>query len=357
MSNRAISGNSTVAQGIEALSARLPGRWSLLPARKQPDIADYRPDAVLEMRASDGNWATVLVEAKPRLTAQQAADLAPRLAAAAEQAGAAAALLVTRFASRTTRQRLREAGVSYLDLTGNLRIVLDRPALFIETQGADRDPNPPRRGIKSLKGAKAARLVRALCDWRPPVGVRELARRAGTDPGYATRVLTLLEQEDVVRRASGGEVAAVKWQDLLRRWIEDYQVAKTNRAVPCLSPRGLDAFTERLQSFRKRFALTGSLAAPAAASVAPGRVASCYVDDPEGAIGRLDVRPTDTGANVLLLEPFDPIVYERTREQAGLTLVAVSQCAVDLLTGTGREPSEADSLMAWMGRNESAWRS
>src|SRR5204863_9708086 len=134
-------------------------------------------------------------------------------------------------ASSTTQQRLREAGVAYLDLTGNVCIALDRPALLIQTQGASKDPEPPQRGVKSLKGAKGARLVRALCDWRPPVGVRELARRAGANPGYVTRVLQLLRDEDIVTKDADGTVIDVNWRDLLQRWAQDYQVAKANRAV------------------------------------------------------------------------------------------------------------------------------
>ncbi len=254
------------------------------------------------------------------------------------------------------RDRLRRAGVSYLDLEGNVRIILDRPALLIETEGADQDPAPPRRGIRSLKGPKAGRIVRALCDWRPPVGVRELARRTGTDPGYTTRVLSLLQDEDVVRRGSGGEVTDVRWQDLLRRWARDYQVSKSSRTLACLAARGLDGFTSRLRSYKDRWAVTGSRAVPRAASIAPGRVASCYVENPERAVSALDLRPAETGANVLLLEPFNQVVWERTREESGLTCVAVSQCCVDLLTGTGREPSEAESLLSWMAENEDAWR-
>jgi hypothetical protein len=37
-------------------------------------------------------------------------------------------------------------------------------------------------------------------------------------------------------------------------------------------------------------------------------------------------------------------------------IAAVSQVAVDLLTGPGRNPSEATALLDWMTANESAWR-
>lgn len=69
-----------------------------------------------------------------------------------------------------------------------------------------------------------------------------------------------------------------------------------------------------------------------------------------------DLRSAEIGANILLLEPFDPVAYERTRIADGLVLVAVSQCAVDRLTGSGREPAQAESLMTWLAENEHAWR-
>ncbi len=344
-----------VARALGALSARLPSGWSVR-TRAQPRLRTYRPDAVAEIRAPDGTKALLLIEVKSRLTAREASELGARLVPVVGEGRAAAVLVVTRFASELTRDRLRKAGLSYMDLTGNAWISLARPGLLIATEGAAKDPSPTRRGTRSLKGAKAARLVRALSDWRPPVGIRDLAKRAGTDPGYASRVTRLLEDEDLVQRDASGQIRTVDWQGLLRRWSRDYDVARTNRAVPLLAPRGVPAFLDRLRQYDEPYAVTGSLAVPAAASVAPGRLASCYVRVPERAGERLDLRPVEAGANVLLLEPFDAIVFDRTREESGLTVVAMSQCVVDLLTGTGREPAEAESLVTWMTAHEDAWR-
>jgi hypothetical protein len=80
------------------------------------------------------------------------------------------------------------------------------------------------------------------------------------------------------------------------------------------------------------------------------------VPDPDTAAVELDLRPVETGANVLLLEPFDSVVFERTRREDCRTLVAVTQCVADLLTGTGREPAEGEALLSWMAENEDAWR-
>lgn len=357
MRNSTTSGNSLISRAVAVLRDRLPERWRLevgLAPRARGLSA--RPDAVLTLVGPDGRRATIVVEAKSRVTAAMASSAAPQLARAVRDAKAAGGLLVTDYLSPLARQRLVEGGASFLDLTGNARIVVDRPAIFIEARGADRDPAPEGREVRSLKGGSAARIVRALCDWAPPMGVRELARRAEVNAGYATRVLTLLEKEDVVSRDAGGAVASVKWRDLLRRWTADYAVTTSNRTVAYLEPRSIDALAKRLERYRRPWALTGSRAVPRAAAAASARTLSCYVESAESAAEALGLRSVESGANVLLIEPFDAVVWARTRREAGLTCVAVSQCAADLLTGPGREPSEAEALITWMERNERDWR-
>lgn len=356
MRNSAYFSNKTLARALEALRSRLPDGWAVVRSVREPRGSEYRPDALLEVRGPDGSRSTVVVEAKDTITASQAVVLSRQLTQAVEDNNAAASLLVTRYLSELARERLNAADISYLDLTGNTRITLSRPALFIEARGADRDPSPQDRGPRSLKGNSAARITRALCDWKPPLGVRELALRADTSPGYTTRILKFLGAEDVVARDAKGVVTNVNWADLLRRWARDYEVAKTNRSVAYLEPRGIDALLAKLRNYKKRWALTGSAAVPAGAASASSRMVSCYLEEPERAARDLQLRSVESGANVILLEPFDSVIWERTRKERNLTCVAVSQCAVDLLTGAGREPSEADSLLVWMAKNEDAWR-
>ena len=68
------------------------------------------------------------------------------------------------------------------------------------------------------------------------------------------------------------------------------------------------------------------------------------------------MRRAAPGVTVVLLEPFDPVVFDRTVERDGLRCVAASQLAVDLLTGPGREPSQGEQMLIWMEKNEDAWR-
>lgn len=362
MRNAAVSGNSTVFRAVAELGARLPGNWRT-GLELEPVAGDRHADALLEVYAPDGTQGVLVLEEKNRLEPKDVSRVADQLASYSRSygGGEATSVVVAPFLSSRTRERLEERGVGYVDLTGNLRVALDRPALFVLTRGAERDPRREERPARTLKGAKAGRVVRALCDFAPPVGVRELAGRAEIDPGYASRVLTLLEKEDLIRRESRGPVTYTDWRGLIRRWAEDYSLFDSNRTGSYLEPRGLGSLLCKLRDLGPhpdhRYAATGSLGSASVAPVAPARLAVLFVDDMEGVAERLGLRPAEAGANVILAEPFDPVVYERGREQEGLRYVALSQNAADLLTSPGRGPNEAEELMAWMAKNEDAWRS
>jgi hypothetical protein len=81
-----------------------------------------------------------------------------------------------------------------------------------------------------------------------------------------------------------------------------------------------------------------------------------YVRDPAGLANLLDLRPAEAGANVLLLEPLDPVVFDRESQREDLTCAAFSQVAADLLTSPGRGPAEGEELLRWMKENEREWR-
>lgn len=358
MRNNIHSDNKLLSQAVEELDAFLPDNW-----RTNLRFESFKGhrifDALLEVCAPDEACSTLLLEAKSRAEPRDVSRIVDQLMRHRQLSGEeeSTSVLVAPFLSVRTRERLEESGVGYVDLTGNIRVVLDRPALFVRASGAERDPRREERPARTLKGAKAGRVVRALCDFRPPVGVRELAKRSGVDPGYVSRLFTLLEREDLIRRESRGPVTDVDWQALIRRWSQDYSLFGSNRTGSYLEPRGLGSLLRKLRDSDLRYAATGSLGSASVAPVAPARLAVFFVDDMEDAAGRLDLRPAEAGANVILAEPFDPVVYERCREREGLSYVALSQNAADLLTSPGRGPNEAEELMDWMARNENAWRS
>lgn len=354
-----VDNSPTLFEVQRRLQEEIPRSWQL---RLEQGKSGRGPDAVLGLEAPDGRRAILLVEIKRRLDPVTVPRVLEQMRSwttlQATTASAIVCLVAAPYLSGRTRQRLRENDLNYLDLTGNSFVSIDEPAVCIRTQGANKDPNKASRPARSLRGVKAAQVVRALVDSRSPIGVRQIAKIARTDPGNVSRLLGMLEREDLVRRSPGGGVQEVLWDELLRAWTRDYSLTKSNRVYTYLDPRGLDNFMARLRGLPQEmgYALTGSLAAARWAPVAPARLGVAFVRDAAAVAAALDLVPTETGANVLLVEPKGDFVFERTVADGGLTYVAPSQAVADLLTGPGRNPSEAEELIDWMRRNEDVWR-
>ena len=197
--------------------------------------------------------------------------------------------------------------------------------------------------------------MRVIIDSAPPFGVRELAAATGTSAATLSRVLALLERDEIVVRVRRGPVLEVDWQAAIRRWAQDYDQTASNNATTWLEPRGLPALEKALTESGLSYAATGAFAAQRFDPIAPARSAAVYVEDTYEAADRLGLREADIGANVVLLEPYDPVVFDRTVTRDGLRCVAPSQLAVDLLTGPGREPPQGEELLHWID-NENGWR-
>ena len=337
----------------EVLRARLPASWAL-ELTPQVRRGGRQLDAVLSLGSPDDASASIVVEVKRRIDPRDVPYLVEQLRRyALPEEGQ---LVVAPFLGTRTRNLLAEAGVGYMDATGNLRLALDRPAVYIEREGAAKNPWRESQPLRSLKGPTDGRAARALCDFRPPYGIRELAERSRTPAPIVSRVAALLEREALLTRDSAGRVLDVKWLELIGRWTEDYGLTKSNRVRTFLEPRGLDALLQKLSGVRWSYAVTGSLAAMRVAPIAPPRLAVIYVNESDRATDDLALHRAERGTNVLLVEPFDRVVFDRTAEQEGVTYAALSQVAADLLTSPGRGPQEGQELLRWMEENEDAWR-
>jgi hypothetical protein len=85
-------------------------------------------------------------------------------------------------------------------------------------------------------------------------------------------------------------------------------------------------------------------------------MAVIYTDDAERVAKAARLLPAKTGANVVLAEPYDPVVFKRVRQADGMQSVSIFQAAIDCLTGPGRMPAEGEALLTWMRRNEPRWQ-
>ena len=338
----------------KALATLLPVDWKLT---FDEDDGPDRPDFVANIVAPDGTKSYLFVEVKRVVVPRDLDSLVTQLPTFAANIGFKAVLLVAApYLSESTRKGLEARGISYIDSTGNVLIRLPGTAIYVRLQGASRDPFPSDESLRTLKGRGTGRALRALLDFVPPFSLRELANRADVPVGSLSRVVDLLDREALIQRTPRGPITAVDWQGVIRRWAKDYAITTNNAVGSFLDPRGINSVTSKLQNVEARYAATGSFGAQRFEPIAPTRIAAIYVDDPGAWADKLDLRQTDVGANVWLIEPYDRVVFERTTTRDGILCVNPTQLAVDLLTGPGRDPSEGEELLKWMETNTSVWR-
>jgi hypothetical protein len=338
--------NGTIMrQALDGVRRRLPPGWT---AEEQLGL---RPPT-LRLRAPDKRSLDLPIIARR--------GLVPRDVHVLVAGVELPVLVVSSYLGERARELLSKAGASYADATGNVRVVVSSPAIFLEGLGAERDPDHTPRPLQSLRGAAAGRVVRALVELEPPFGVRELSTATATPLGTVSRVVTFLETEALLTRDERKRIVSVDWPSLLSRWAKDYELIKSNHVLTLLEPRGLSALWPKLELL-PRYAATGGAAGP---SIAPTRIAMIYVDDPEIAAHTLGLAPAEAGANVWLLRPYDEVVFTRTRRRALSTgdattqvvTVSPAQAVVDLMSSPGRGPQEAAALIEQMKENTDGWR-
>lgn len=333
------SDNTIVAGVSRVLQDRLPPGWAT------EKVARSGSAPLVRITSQEGRSAefVVVVFSHPY---PRSASLLPR---------ERPLLVAAPYLSRAVRDVIEGEGASYADETGNVRIVLGEPGLFITTSGADSNPWPRARQF-TLRGAKAGRVVCSLVQSAAPIGVRELAGMADTDPGYVSRLLGMLDSEAIVDRDPRGAVLQVHWRKLLTRWSEEAPLENRAKSSTWLAPRGMRSLWDGLRKVDFPYLITGSAAAYEIAPVAPARLASIYVEDPEEVARKLGLVNAPAGANVQLLEPEERTIFDRADTRNSLRYAPLPLIVADLLSGPGRSPAEAEALMEWMDINAEAWR-
>jgi hypothetical protein len=353
--NGPYSENDLSEFAIRWLRDRLPAAW-----RVEDRSPPGQGTADREIDITGGSHVgTLMVEARRTLGPRDVARLFGPLGARVRARTPHLSLLVVApWLSPRTRELLEAENVNYIDLTGNGSVRLDGPAVFMQTSGAERSPSPAKRAKARLRGPKAGRIARILLDVRPPYGVRELADAARVTPGYVSTLLEVLDDEAIIERSRRGQVESIDIPGLIRRWAQEYDVFTSNESRAFIAPAGVAEALIWLghSPALGRAAITGSFAAVRHAPVAAPALLCVYTEQTEFLAEELGLLPADVGANVVLLSPYDPVVWDRTTVDADLRYSAVTQTAVDCLSGNGRMPAEGEALLDWLIVNEDRWR-
>ena len=345
---------------VNLIRERLPPGWTVELDQEGAVGLGRRADAVVKLISAAGEAVSLIAEVKRTVVTRDLENMLSQLRAYAEDAAEPdlVPLLITRYLPPPAQGWLTDRNVAYADATGNIRLALERPALFLRDVGATKDPwRGAGRPRGTLLGEPPARVVRALVDYPPPMSVPRLVKLSGASTGATYRVVQFLQEQALLDRAPDGLIENAQWRPILERWAKDYGFLRSNTVTKYLQPRGIPTLMNDLARLQGvRYALTGSLAAANWAPYAPARSAMLYADNPGELAAQLGLREVDTGPNVLIAAAAFDVVFERSEQLGGVTVVAPSQAAVDLLTGPGRNPAEAQALLDWMENDVTKWR-
>jgi hypothetical protein len=350
---------------IAMLRELLPASWTInlqsAESYGQPVGATPIPgrpgrfDGTLTIQAPSSGYASLVVEARKSFTPKDANELVANINPVWRRQNQAGVLVIAPRLSRRTRDLLTQYGSHYIDLSGRIRIRVDSPPLFLDRDFAEDQPESTG-ATTQLRGPRAGRIVRLLLDVAPPYRVKDIAATTGVTAGYVSKALDALDDEALVRRGPRGEVVDCDWPALLRKWATSASSLTGRRSAQFIAQRGVRDFAQRSAERSNASAITGSYVAASIAPIAAPSLLVVYTTDLTATSKEAGLLPADQGSEVLLVEPADEVVFDRSWRNGPFRVAALTQVAADCLNGPGRMPAEGEALIEWMTQNEGLWR-
>jgi hypothetical protein len=301
-------------------------------------------DLVVDLKTQDGSGLRIVVEVKTSGQPRLARDATNQLLRLREVFPDAYGVFMAPYISPQAAEICAKAGVGYLDLAGNCRLLFGQ--VYIRREGV-RNPYAQKRSLRSLYAPKSSRVLRVLLmrtsDWWK---TQALADEAGVSLGQVSNVKKqLLDREWIVEGDEGFRLANP--EALLQDWSDSYTYRKnTVRDFYAMKDAGEveNALSEACRELGISYAFTGFSGARRVAPSVRGQRAMAYVSAiSKELLARVGLKEVPSGANVSLMLPYDEGVYYEAREADGLKIVCPVQLYLDLkgYKGRGEEAAEA----------------
>ncbi len=257
-------------------------------------------------------------------------------------------LVAVPFIGEVGRNMCKEAGVCWLDLSGNA--YLAGPGLRVNIEGKPNQFKRPGRP-RSLFAPKSARITRwLLVEPDRSFTQRELAKASGLDEGFTSRIVRQLEEQRLVSRNPAGAVKVADFDALLDAWREAYHFFKHHIVRGHIAARSGDEILRKVSAQMKRdkleYAVTGLAGAWLCSGFAGFRLVVVYVAQLPGeeACQEMGFYETERGENVWLVLPNDAAVFHGITEREGITCAHPVQVYLDLKNHPERSAEAAEAL-------------
>lgn len=254
--------------------------------------------------------------------------------------------LLAPYISEQSAQICKENGIGYVDLAGNC--YLSFASVFIEKEG---NPNPytQDRELKSIFYPKSERILRVLLNAGPREWLtEELAEEAGVSLGQVSNVRKYLDNQGWLDPDSS-RLQLGKPLEMLNVWARNYSFRK-NEIIEYYS-LGSPAETEQRlteagQTLGLTLSFTGFSGGSRYASMVRYQRVMAYLEDGFDRLeSAADLKPVSSGANVLLLKPYDRGVFYQSRPIDEMPVVSPIQAYLDLASYRGRGEEAAQALL------------
>jgi hypothetical protein len=240
----------------------------------------------------------------------------------------------------------REHDVGYLDLAGNCRFSFD--GVYVERVAAD-NKYKEQRGQVSLFTPKSSRIIRLMLGAPRAWQVQQLAAAADVSIGLVSKVKQELQEREWLASTEEG-IKLSDPEQVLKAWAQVYSYKKNDvrEYYTMASSDDSEAAVARwCEENGVRYALAGFSGARLSSPRVRYTRSSVYVESRiEDLADGVDLKPVETGGNILLLKPYDEGVFQGSRILYDIQVVSPAQLYLDLQSMAGRGEEAAEEVLA-----------
>jgi DNA-binding HxlR family transcriptional regulator len=326
----------------------------LLPNLKVTDITEREriskrtvPDLILEVKTGN-TQKNLLIEIKSIGEPKVVMNAIFQLNKLREELLDTYPVFTAPFIGERSREICVEEGIGYIDLSGNAYLQFDSVLIDRISKNSSKIE---RENTRNIFSTKATRVLRTLLE-RPQdrKRIKDIAKTCDMSPSGVYYVLNQLENKGYVARTETKEIRVIEPKRLLLDWGNNWTGEKSPAERYFSFARSVEELMEKITlsatKLRCEYAFTGMAGASLVAPFVRFTDVWLYLlDDSKKLIEDLDLRPVSTGANVVILDPYDKGVFMGEREIRGKKVVSDIQLFLDLYRNPARGKEQAERIL------------
>ena len=257
-------------------------------------------------------------------------------------------LVVVPFMGDVGRKLCEDSGVSWADLSGNadisalnLRILIGGQPNLFKNLGRPSSPFAP-------KSARIARWLLINAD--KAMTQRELSFATNMDEGFTSRIVSRLEEQELVSRKKDGSIVVPDPNLLLNSWRDENDFKKNRIIKGHIAARSSNEILQKISDLLLKedikHAATGLSGAWLYSKFAGFRIITFYIDEQlsKELIIILGFREEERGSNVWFVVPKDEGVFHGSEKVEDVNCTHPVQVYLDLFGHPERAMEAAGNL-------------